>query len=744
MPFHPCRIRAPKIQFFEVTLQRLPPVKEPSMRQRHFISFVSALILILAACSDDPNGNNNNNNFTINQNPEIQVDWGTDQLIPGESSIAIPSNLIQGDQEVSLGYIYLTNNGNGPLKISDFSLTSTPEGAFRLELVEGDTLPSSSAPWTVMCSQPLEGCQGGEMLKKVQLMFTRPGDDVALGGSLTIVSSTNNPEHRTLVFPIEVADQPPEISVQPSTVDFGNVGNGDKQKVGVKIINTGGSDLIVGGFQLKQITGPNVFALIDGQGKWSASAETAAGVDFENPIVIAKGTSYEVKVEFAPEDPNGAEAELRFFSNDPATKGQGKAVALLGNVGGPCIAINPNKVDFGGKLIGKLATIDVQILSCGDAEVEINSLRLSDDPALSGDFELDLSGLGVEGGALNDGDTPIKIGINESKTFQVKFIPDEINAKDENGKPIPDLSFIEIRSNTFVPELEVEVRGFGVEVECPTAIIKIQEGEEVIPQTKLHLVGSQSYAATGNIAKYEWSVKQPPGSQSVFLPSNTAPDPTFEANVAGSYVFTLRVWDQENTPSCVDAEYQVIVNPDEAIHIELLWNTPNDPDQTDEGPEAGADLDLHFLHQFAMGLDVDNDGEPDGWFDNPFDCFWFNDEPNWASQDPMLDDDPSLDRDDTDGAGPENVNLNLPEEGMQYRIGVHYWNDHGWGPSLSTVRVYIMSVLVFQVTDVELVNHDMWYVATVHWPSGDVKPITTVSGGYNITPNYEHPLFLGE
>ena len=81
---------------------------------------------------------------------------------------------------------------------------------------------------------------------------------------------------------------------------------------------------------------------------------------------------------------------------------------------------------------------------------------------------------------------------------------------------------------------------------------------------------------------------------------------------------------------------------------------------------------------------------------------------------------------------------------MKVCIGVHYWNDHGFGLSKATVRVYIMSVLVFQATDVELTNHDMWYVATVHWPSGAVKPITDAGGGYHITPNYQHPLFLGE
>jgi hypothetical protein len=186
----------------------------------------------------------------------------------------------------------------------------------------------------------------------------------------------------------------------------------------------------------------------------------------------------------------------------------------------------------------------------------------------------------------------------------------------------------------------------------------------------------------------------------------------------------------------------VNVVANELIHIELLWDTPNDPDQTDDGPEAGADLDLHFLHPFASGLDVDLDGQPDGWFDQPFDCFWFNAHPNWASMDPMIDDDPGLDLDDTDGAGPENINLNLPENAMTYRVGVHYWNDHNFGPSLATVRVYLYSELVFEQAGVELVNHDMWEVATIDWPSGNVELILGEGGGYKITPNYQHPYFF--
>ena len=197
----------------------------------------------------------------------------------------------------------------------------------------------------------------------------------------------------------------------------------------------------------------------------------------------------------------------------------------------------------------------------------------------------------------------------------------------------------------------------GNETDCPTAVIKCQEGEEVIPQTKLHLVGSQSYSENGMINKYEWTVDQPVGSQSVFLPSSLAPDPTFEVNVAGSYVFTLNVWAESGVSACITTQFEVLVIPDEAIHVELLWHTPGDPDETDEGPEAGADLDLHFVHPLAEGPDLDGDGLPDGWFDEPFDCFWFNQFPNWGSLDPLTDDDPGLDRDDTDGA--RNLSIDL-------------------------------------------------------------------------------------
>jgi len=290
-----------------------------------------------------------------------------------------------------------------------------------------------------------------------------------------------------------------------------------------------------------------------------------------------------------------------------------------------------------------------------------------------------------------------------------------------------------------VTQIKVPLPELGAAATCPTAIGLVAEGEKVIPQTLIHLFGEESEDAVA----WEWSVQQPTGSVSHLVPNPNVPNPVFEANVAGEYKFKLDVWDQEGNKSCKSWVQTVLVCADEAVHIELLWHTPADPDETDEGPSAGTDLDLHFAHAdlAATGPDVDEDGAPDVWFDQPFDTFWFNAHPNWGSFNPEIDDDPGLDRDDTDGAGPENLNLNIPETG-EYRIGVHYWGDHGYGESFATIRVYVYGALVFEAVDVRMDNLDLWDVATLHWPSGAVIPTLTEDGDWKVIPEYKNPFFF--
>ena len=522
----------------------------------------------------------------------------------------------------------------------------------------------------------------------------------------------------------------PVMVVEPTAVEFAMVALGEVSQQIMAVKNEGLSDLLVDGVLLD---GSEQFvAEIDGVQIVAKGSSDKVAVD--PPLTVAPGESAEVVVLFAPLESNPATARLTLYSNDPS-KQEGLEIHITGNESVPGLCVNPSKVHFGGKIIGKESLLPVELMACGVSTLQIYDVRLGDQS--SADFDVDLTPLEK----VPSLDQPLTIPIGASVVVNVVFTPAIVSPVGEDGALVMSKGMLVIESNALVPVKEVPLTGAGVELDCPTAIIKSAEGDEVIPQTVMHLFGDESYAGGGEIKKWEWAVEQPAGSQSVFVPSYTFPNPTFEANVAGVYKFSLTVYDGSGVPSCFPATYEVVVIPDEAIHIELLWHNPDDPDETDFGPEAGADLDLHFVHRWAGGPDLDGDGKPDGWYDIPFDCFWFNAHPNWASYDPSVDDDPGLDRDDTDGAGPEIVNLDIPEN-ETYRVGVHYANAHGYGESFATIRVYIYAQLAFEVTDVMLEQQDMWEVCTIDWPAGTATVVVDNSGAYKITHEYVDPYFF--
>lgn len=257
----------------------------------------------------------------------------------------------------------------------------------------------------------------------------------------------------------------------------------------------------------------------------------------------------------------------------------------------------------------------------------------------------------------------------------------------------------------------------------PQAVITSDVGGSVPPGTRVAFWGEESFS---DVVGWEWSLVSPPGSVARLLPAATSANVHLEPRVVGVYEVALTVTDALGRRS-VRSRSAFEVVPGEGLFVELLWDTPTDDDQSDTGPVAGTDLDLHFVRpppeDAATDGDDQGEGSSDGYFEGARDTFWYNPAPEWDGSGQG----PRMPFDDTDGAGPESVAYPAPPPGT-YRIGVHYFKDEGFGSSTATVRVYVDATLVFETQSPPLDEGDMWHVATIDWPSGRVSLLRACEG----------------
>ncbi|MBI5608755.1 MAG: hypothetical protein HY902_07725 [Deltaproteobacteria bacterium] len=394
--------------------------------------------------------------------------------------------------------------------------------------------------------------------------------------------------------------------------------------------------------------------------------------------------------------------------------------------GGACMTVQPKSVVFGAVAVGSSQGAGVLVCNCGASELLITSLALAGAPKDSSEFSVNVDDLVAQGLLANPPPVstanPLDLAPGKCVPIKVKYAPTDTTPS--NG--LADSGTLVIGASG-ADTVAIPVSANMASGQCPGNIVSVAEGAMVIPQTLLHLHCDISWLPIGQ-AKCQWSLKQPAGSGQALEVGSTGNDRTLLANVAGEYEICVDVYGPDAGVQCTSC-VTVLVIPDSAIHIELLWHTPADPDESDVGPAAGADLDLHFAHSMAANDDLDCDGKPDPWFSNPFDTFWYNAAPQWGKPN-YSPDNPTLDLDDTDGAGPENLNLAAPEgtaaDPMAYTVGVHYWNDHGYGTSYAALNLWLYGSLFVQYTKVKLDPLDMWTVGKLWWPnkvSGGSKPL---------------------
>jgi len=265
------------------------------------------------------------------------------------------------------------------------------------------------------------------------------------------------------------------------------------------------------------------------------------------------------------------------------------------------------------------------------------------------------------------------------------------------------------------------------------------------------LVGDTIYS--GVPVRWLWTVTPPAGSTTTGAECPTCKNTRVWLDLSGDWLIHLEFTDELARDWTCDF---IIHVRGEGIRIEMWWNEGVGGDQTD--------VDLH-LHR---------NPPTSAWF-NGDDCYYSNCDNyrwgysiNWGypltpaaacpSPAPFGSDysagcpNPRLDLDDVDGNGPENINIDDPRDGEEFRVAVHYYDDEG-RESVSAptfIRIYCGGVVKAMYGPAEIYSNgsgdgDIWRVADLKWQEAasdcDVTAITSSGGGYDIRPQSSESVY---
>lgn len=234
--------------------------------------------------------------------------------------------------------------------------------------------------------------------------------------------------------------------------------------------------------------------------------------------------------------------------------------------------------------------------------------------------------------------------------------------------------------------------------ELPVAVCDVSPNPITPPFETATWDGSQSYDPSGReIVEYDWElIEMPRGSTSIMPAGNNAIVGGFIPDLAGNYIgqLTVRVWEGDESEPCIATLESI---PAEDLWIEMYWTN------------SGDDMDLHLL-------------APSGSLTSNTDCYYANCVSgglDWGERG-VLYDNPSLDLDDIPGTGPENINIEAPENG-EYTVYVHDYPGSVFnGVNSVTVNVYMNGSMVWTDTRQISGENDYTPFARIQWEDGIV------------------------
>ena len=548
-------------------------------------------------------------------------------------------------------------------------------------------------------------------------------------------------------IPIEGIRAQGELRVAPSSVDFGRTLQGELETRPVTITNVGSLPVNFSGYEVFGSSDFGLFidelpaeearvAMVNGeedrrcQGIVNSANDprisTALQIDpdGDGEEGLAPGVSFTLCATFNSLLDTAQEGSIEISTDaDPAIR----IIELKANADGPCLNVSPSPLDFGVGLVNRSNEKLLTLESCGTEPVRIDSIEI-----ISGGevFSIVEESLPAQPPFALPGADPSAIS-RPSRAISVAFFPTELIAY---GGQLRVMS-----NDAEQPEKIIDLNGRGSENQCPVAVVPENDRNlRVRPLDVITLSGAESIDPDGpnqQPVRYRWTiVSRPSGSTSqpvesftnAFTPelggvvdNEMTPEAFFWVDLTGNYDIELTVVDELGfeapSSTCPQEPVRIRVEavPDEDFTVELVWNTPSDSDQTDSD---GTDMDLHVAHPTATA-----------WFDRDDDCHYRNPIADWGNSDAQ---NATLDVDDTDGAGPEKISIQDPENtsnfGSPYRVAVHYYSDSpgfsglgmSYGPSDATVKITLRGQPVQEFTQ-RMSNWDLWEVAGIIWTPTD-------------------------
>ena len=180
-----------------------------------------------------------------------------------------------------------------------------------------------------------------------------PAEDVVLVAS----DDPDEPVVEVPISAVDVLDSPvPAIAWSPTTLDWGEVVSGAAVALSVTVSSVGTADL-----ELSSVT-------LDP----SSSAEFSIEID-PSPVTLPPSHTTQIDVVYAPTDDVTDSGELVLASNDPDTSEV--RIPMLGELlPSPDIELVPSQLVFGAVEVGQSVTMDAEIWSLGDADLELGTL----------------------------------------------------------------------------------------------------------------------------------------------------------------------------------------------------------------------------------------------------------------------------------------------------------------------------------------------------------------------------------